>query len=134
MPLSQITLASGASSDTGTFLTLDGVTGTAGTANTHVQTVQGIASMTPIKASQVDSGGTDMTDTSNHALKVNVVAGSGLNANGQATKANSAPVVPASDWVYNTGKYVAVAASQTDAVIQASTGAAGDYLDHVVVI
>src|SRR5690242_21322795 len=48
MPLSQITLASGASSDTGTFLTLDGVTGAAGTANTPVQTVQGIASMTPL--------------------------------------------------------------------------------------
>jgi hypothetical protein len=55
-------------------------------------------------------------------------------SNGQATKANSTPVVPASDWVYNTGKYVAVAASQTDSVIQASAGATGDYLDHVVVV
>jgi hypothetical protein len=53
---------------------------------------------------------------------------------GQSTKANSVPVVPATDYVYNTGKYVAVAASQTDAVIQATTGASGDYLDHVVVI
>jgi hypothetical protein len=55
-------------------------------------------------------------------------------SNGQATKANSTPVVPASDWVYNTGKYVTVAASQTTQTIQASAGAAGDYLDHVVVI
>jgi hypothetical protein len=43
-------------------------------------------------------------------------------------------VVPASDWVYNTGKYVAVAASQSAATIQASAGAVGDYLDHVVVV
>jgi hypothetical protein len=78
-----------------------------------------------------DGSGNLLTATAN-ALDINVK--SGVNANGQATKANSAPVVPASDWVYNTGKYVAVAASQTDAVIQASAGAAGDYLDHMVVI
>lgn len=53
---------------------------------------------------------------------------------GQATKANSIPVVPSTDWVYNTGYYVAVAASQTDAVIQSSTGATGDYISGVLVI
>ncbi len=53
---------------------------------------------------------------------------------GQALKASSVPVVPASDWTYNTGYYVAVAAGQTDAVIQSSTGATGDYLDHMVVV
>jgi len=36
--------------------------------------------------------------------------------------------------VYNTGKYVAVAANQADFTIQSSVGAIGDYLDHVVVI
>lgn len=53
---------------------------------------------------------------------------------GQTTKANSVPVAPATDWVYNTGYYVAVAAAQTDSVIQSSTGATGDYLDGILVI
>jgi hypothetical protein len=34
----------------------------------------------------------------------------------------------------NTGYYVAVAASQTDSVIQSSSGATGDYLDYVIVV
>jgi hypothetical protein len=53
-------------------------------------------------------------------------------SNGQATKANSTPVVPASDWVYNTGYYVTAAVSATT-TLQSSAGAVGDYLDHVVV-
>jgi hypothetical protein len=53
-------------------------------------------------------------------------------SNGQATKANSTPVVPATDWVYNTGYYVTAAASATT-TLQSTTGATGDYLDHVVV-
>jgi hypothetical protein len=53
-------------------------------------------------------------------------------SNGQATKANSTPVVPATDWVYNTGYYVTAAAGATT-TLQSSTGATGDYLDHVVV-
>jgi hypothetical protein len=52
--------------------------------------------------------------------------------NGQNTKANSTPVVPATDWVYNTGYYVTAAVSATT-TLQSSTGATGDYLDHVVV-
>ena len=57
------------------------------------------------------------------------------NANGQATMANSSPVVIASNQsnlpVINGGsRYQAVAASQTATVLQSSTGAAGDYLSH----
>src|SRR5882672_3133619 len=149
--LTQITLASGASADTGTFLTMDGVTGAAGTANTKVQTVQGIASMTALKVDgsavtqpvsgtvtanagsgtlavslasvpshavtnagtfavqsaatlaaettkvigvvrTADGAGNLLTSTSN-ALDVNIKSLSGGNSNGQATMANSAPVV-----------------------------------------
>lgn len=38
------------------------------------------------------------------------------------------------EYPLSSGYYVPVAASQTAAVIQSSTGAIGDYLDHVVVI
>jgi len=72
-----------------------------------------------------------LTATSN-ALDINVK--SGVNANGQATMANSAPVVLASDTPTLKGYYVAVAASQTDSVIQSSTGATGDYLKGVLVV
>jgi hypothetical protein len=53
-------------------------------------------------------------------------------SNGQATKANSTPVVPATDWVYNTGYYVTAAAGATT-TLQSSAGAVGDYLDHIVI-
>lgn len=60
------------------------------------------------------------------------------NVNGQATMANSAPVVVASNQsnlpVINGGsRYQAVAASQTATVLQSSTGATGDYLSHCVI-
>ena len=63
---------------------------------------------------------------------------SNANANGQATMANSAPVVLASNHtdlptVNGADEYEAVAAGQTDQVIGA-TGATGDYLSHVLVI
>lgn len=85
-------------------------------------------------------------------LSVNIAAG--LNSNGQATMANSAPVVIASNQssvpvtplsttnagatlvkggvgVVNGGTfYQAVAASQTATVLQSSTGATGDYISH----
>lgn len=88
-------------------------------------------------------------------LSVNIAAG--LNSNGQATMANSAPVVIASNQssvpvtplsttnagaalvkggvgVVNGGStYQHVAASQTGAVLQTSTGAIGDYLSHCVI-
>lgn len=63
-----------------------------------------------------------------------------VNANGQATMANSAPVVPASNWVGSTafanwgaGEYETVAASQTDQIMGA-TGGAGDYLTGVLIV
>lgn len=55
-----------------------------------------------------------------------------INANGQVAKSASAPVVPASDWVYNKGTYIALPASTTT-TIQSLTGAIGDYLGHIVV-
>jgi hypothetical protein len=64
-----------------------------------------------------------------------------VNANGATTSANSAPVVPATDWVGTTalgkfgqGYYVTVAASQTAQVLQSATGATGDYVSGVLVI
>jgi hypothetical protein len=60
------------------------------------------------------------------------------NANGQATMANSSPVTIASNQsnlpvVNGASRYQHVAASQTAAVLQSSTGAAGDYLSHCVI-
>lgn len=68
-----------------------------------------------------------------------------VNANGQATMANSAPVVLASNQTsipvtntqltaFGTGYYVTVAASATATVLQSSTGATGDYVSGVLVI
>ncbi len=77
----------------------------------------------------VDSHGSAQTtlfDSSGNAVT--------FNANGQATMANSAPTVLASDMPAIKGYYVAVAASQTDSVIQSSTGATGDFLDYVIVV
>lgn len=63
-----------------------------------------------------------------------------VNANGQATMANSAPVVPASNWPGSTalanfgaGEYETVAASQTAQVLGA-TGATGDYISGILVV
>jgi len=64
-----------------------------------------------------------------------------VNANGATTSANSAPIVPATDWVgttalskFGTGYYVTVAASATATVLQSSTGTTGDYISGVLVI
>lgn len=67
-----------------------------------------------------------------------------VNANGQATMANSAPVVLASNQSavttsnttltdFGAGEYEAVAASQTDQILGA-TGAVGDYLAGVLIV
>lgn len=71
------------------------------------------------------------------SVAVVVQGGSGLNANGQATMANSAPMVIASNQsaipVINGGStYETVAASQTGQVL-GTTGAIGDYLSHCVI-
>lgn len=63
---------------------------------------------------------------------------SNTNANGQATMANSSPVVLASNQSpvsvkAGQGEYEAVAASATNQALGA-TGASGDYLSHVIVI
>lgn len=60
-----------------------------------------------------------------------------INANGQNTMTNSAPVVIASNQsavaVKTVGEYETVAASQTDQALGA-TGAAGDYLSGLLVV
>lgn len=62
------------------------------------------------------------------------ISPNGINPNGIALSSNSAPVVIASDWVYNKGYYVAVAASQTQAKLTSgSCGAIGDYLSGITV-
>ena len=90
----------------------------------------------------VDTGGTNVAAikaastaplATDPSLVVSISPNS-VNANGQNTKANSSPVAPASDWVYNSGYYVTVAASQTATVLQSTTGATGDYLHEVTVI
>jgi hypothetical protein len=124
-------LASGSVAD-GAMVTLGAKADAKSTAtDTTGITLMQVAKEISFQAQALGTALSSLTNTAN-ALDINVK--SGVNANGQATKANSAPVVPASDWTYNTGYYVAVAASQTDSVIQSSTGATGDYLDHMVVI
>ena len=73
------------------------------------------------------------------ALVVSISPNS-VNANGQATMANSAPVVPASNWPGSTtllnfgaGEYETVAASQTAQALGA-TGATGDYISGLLVV
>lgn len=63
-----------------------------------------------------------------------IPAGAGTAAAaGRTTLASDDPAVVQLN-KFGTGKYVAVAASQTDSVIQLSSGAVGDYLDHVIVV
>lgn len=116
--ITSVSYISGALSSTvsGTVSTLDNLITSGGTASTNVLTVQGT------------SGGVSMPVTAT------LTSGGAINPNGQATMANSAPVVMASDLPAIKGYYVAVAASQTTQVLQSSTGAAGDYLDHVTII
>lgn len=59
--LLSLTLTSGAVGNSGTISTLDNVIGPAGTPNTNVQTVQGIASMTPVQVSQATAASLNAT-------------------------------------------------------------------------
>lgn len=92
--------------------------------------------------------GTALIETVAGALDVVILDGAGspitYNANGQATMANSSPVVIASNQsavpISNTaltnigaGDYETVAASQTDQML-GPTGAAGDYLSGLLII
>jgi len=191
--LTTVTLTNGGGTGgSGTVSTLDNLIGTAGTSSAQVQTVQGIASMTPVQVSQAtaanlnatvsgtvsinaipagtnvigsvkatdgtntaavkaastaaaatdpalvvaispnntvknaDGSGNLLTSTGN-ALDINIK--SGVNANGRAVPGSSAPVVQASQ------KYQAVAASQTGtALVGAGAGAAGDWLDFILIV
>lgn len=85
------------------------------------------------KSQIVDGSGNVIAATSN-ALNVNVA---NANANGQATMANSSPVVIASNQtsvsvINGASGYETIAASQT-AQILGGSGATGDYLSHCVV-
>ena len=107
-----------------------------GTADTSIATLN--SSLTG-GVKLLDSAGTNKATIDSHGSQQTTLADSSgnpvpFNANGQATMANSAPTVLASDMPAIKGYYVAVAASQTDSVIQSSTGATGDYLDYVVVV
>ena len=64
-----------------------------------------------------------------------------LNANGAVASAQSAPVVPATDWVgttalskFSTGYYFAQPASTGPTAIQSAAGAIGDYISGVLII
>jgi hypothetical protein len=130
------------------------VTANAGT-NLNTSALATSANLTAgtAKAQIVDGSGNVIASTSN-ALNVNV---NNANSNGQAVMASSSPVVIASNQssvpvtplsttnagaatvkggvgIVNGGStYQHVAASQTAAVLQTSTGAAGDYLSHCVI-
>jgi len=65
-----------------------------------------------------------------------IVDSSQLGSLGQAAKTASVPVVPATDWVYNTGYYVSVAAStlaQSALTSTSTAGRIGDYLSGITV-
>lgn len=86
-----------------------------------------------VKAASTAPGATDP------ALVV-AISPNSVNANGQATMANSAPIVPASNWEgsvtlknFGAGEYETVAASQTAQVLGA-TGGTGDYISGILVI
>jgi hypothetical protein len=145
--------------------------GTAGTPSADVITIQGAASMTKLLVTP-DS----VALPANQSINMNEMGGTAINSgcvgalngfsasipstacgvfgayvlntnnNGQATAANSSPVV--SPVLTNAGaavvkggvgvvnggsRYQAVAASQTAAVLQSATGATGDYLSHCVI-
>ena len=100
---------------------------------------------------QFQTSPTTITATNGSPLQCNnaaqlLVSVANANANGQALAANSSPVVApvltvagaavvkGGVPVVNGGStYQHVAASQTGAVLQTSTGAAGDYLSHCVI-
>jgi hypothetical protein len=86
-----------------------------------------VATGKPMPVQLRASSGQTLSDTSGILISTTQ-----LGTLGQVTKANSVPVVPATDWVYNTGYYVTAAVSSTT-TLQSVTGAAGDYLDHVIV-
>lgn len=158
--LTTVTLTSGAGTGgTGTVSTLDNVIGTAGTASAQVQTVQGIASMTPLKvdgsgvtqpvsiatntpAVQINAGAADAGSGTggSHTQRV-IIDSSQSGTLGATTSSASVPVVPATDWVgttalskFGTGYYATVAAGVTAQVLQSSTGATGDYISGILVI
>lgn len=133
-------------SGTGTISTLDNLIGTAGTASAQVLTVQGIASGTAQPISISTGANTAVVKAASTApvatdpsLVVSLSPNS-VNANGQATMANSAPVVIASNQtnlpvINGASKYNTVAASQsTQALTGGGGGATGDYLAGVLVI
>lgn len=80
--------------------------------------------------------------TGGSATQRMLVDSSQLGSLGQAAKTASVPVVPATDWVYNTGYYVSVAASTQvaggsvgSALTSTSTaGRIGDYLAGLLVL
>lgn len=83
--ITQVTLTSGlGTAGTGTMSTLDNLIGTAGSASAQVQTIQGVASMTPIS---IASSGTAITNTTG-ALDINVKSG-GITTGTQASPSAS---------------------------------------------
>ena len=83
---------------------------------------------------------TQNAPTTNDFAQVVAIHPDSVNANGQATMTNSAPVVPASNWPgslalanFGAGEYETVAASQTAQTLGA-TGATGDYISGVLVV
>lgn len=116
--------------------------GTAGTASTQVVTVQGVSSMTKLLVTP-DSVALPANQSVNvsQVNGVTTLTGTGATGTGaqrvtvstdQATNAGAA-LVKGGVGVVNGGSfYQAVAASQTATVLQASTGATGDYLSHCV--
>jgi len=145
-------------SGTGNISTLDNLIGTAGSGSAQVLTVQGNASGTavPISGTVTANAGTNL-NTSSLATSANLTAGTqktqivdgsgnviastsnaldvnvnNANSNGQATMANSAPVVLASDLPAIKGYYVQLPVSTTT-TMQSSSGATGDYLQGITV-
>lgn len=119
------------------------VTANAGT-NLNTSALATSANLTAgtAKTQIVDGSGNVIASTTN-ALNVQVA---NANANGQATAANSSPVVApvltvagaavvkgGVPVVNGASRYQAVAASATATVLQSSTGVTGDYLSHCTI-
>lgn len=127
----------------GLFVDLAKNLGPAGTANAGVITVQGIASMTKLLVTP-DSVALPANQSVNvsQVNGVTTLTGTGATGTGaqrvtvstdQATNAGAALVKGGVGTVNGGSTYQHVAASQTGAVLQTSTGAIGDYLSHCVI-
>lgn len=126
--ITQATLTAGVGTGgTGTISTLD-----------NLPNIQQISQIGTVAGSIAAVKAASTAPVASDPALVVAISPNGVNANGSATSANSAPVVPASDWIGRVNMqqtYNTVAASQTaQALTGGSGGATGDYLEGLLIV